>query len=204
MTNTIDASTSNSGDELVDEVRSWLEENWDADLTIAAWWERLGLAGWAAPTLPTNAYGRGVARSLAVQIQQEITAFGALGAPGGLGLLLAAPTIADHGTQEQIDSYVRDIVTGQRSWCQLFSEPGAGSDLASLGCRAVRDGDEFVVSGQKVWNSAAQWCDRGMLLARARWSCRRASGSRRRRLCGCAVGQCRCRTAASVPRMRCN
>lgn len=166
MTNTIDASTSNSGDELVDEVRSWLEENWDADLTVAAWWERLGLAGWAAPTLPTNAYGRGVARSLAVQIQQEIAAFGALGAPGGLGLLLAAPTIADHGTQEQIDSYVRDIVTGQRSWCQLFSEPGAGSDLAGLTTRAVKDGDEWIVDGQKVWTSLGQTADLGMLIAR--------------------------------------
>ncbi len=168
MTNTTELSTdaAPSGDELVDEVRTWLEENWDPDLTIAAWWERLGLAGWAAPTLPTHAYGHGVARSLGVQIQQEIGAFGALGAPSGLGLLLAAPTIADHGTQEQIDSYVRDIVTGQRAWCQLFSEPGAGSDLAGLTTRAVQDGDEWIVDGQKVWTSLGQTADLGMLIAR--------------------------------------
>ncbi|HEX2578469.1 MAG TPA: acyl-CoA dehydrogenase family protein [Aquihabitans sp.] len=164
MTDTIDAST--SGDELVDELRTWLEDNWDPDLSVADWWERLGLAGWAAPTLPTNAFGRGVARSLAVQVQQEIVAFGALGAPSGLGLLLAAPTIADHGTQEQIDTYVRDIVTGQKAWCQLFSEPGAGSDLAGLTCRAVEDGDEWVVDGQKVWTSLGQSADLGMLIAR--------------------------------------
>ena len=96
------------------------------------WWERLGLAGWAAPTLPTNAYGRGLSRGDAVLVQNAIAEFGALGAPGGLGLLLAAPTIATHGTPEQIEQYVRDIVTGQQAWCQLFSEPGAGSDLAGL------------------------------------------------------------------------
>ena len=168
MTDTITVSTSDtSGEALVDELHTWLEENWDPDLTVEAWWERLGLAGWASPTLPANAYGRGVARSLGVQIQGEIAAFGALGAPSGLGLLLAAPTIADHGSQEQIDSYVQDIVTGQRAWCQLFSEPGAGSDLAGLTTRAVEDGDEWIVDGQKVWTSLGQTADLGMLIARS-------------------------------------
>ena len=155
-----------TGDELVDELAEWLKTNWDPDLSVADWWERLGTAGWSAPTLPTTAYGRGVSRADAVRIAQQIGQFGALGAPGGLGLLLAAPTIATHGTQEQIDRYVRDIVTGQRAWCQLFSEPGAGSDLAGLTTRAVRDGDEWVVNGQKVWTSGAQMADMGMLLAR--------------------------------------
>jgi alkylation response protein AidB-like acyl-CoA dehydrogenase len=155
-----------TGDELVDELAEWLKTNWDPDLSVADWWERLGTAGWSAPTLPTTAYGRGVSRADAVRIAQQIGQFGALGAPGGLGLLLAAPTIATHGTQEQIDRYVRDIVTGQRAWCQLFSEPGAGSDLAGLTTRAVRDGEEWVVNGQKVWTSGAQMADMGMLLAR--------------------------------------
>ncbi|CAN5613059.1 acyl-CoA dehydrogenase [soil metagenome] len=164
MTDTIAATT--TGDDLLDELRTWLEDNWDPDLTVAAWWELLGLAGWSSPSLPTNAYGRGVARSIAVQIGNEINAFGALGAPSGLGLLLAAPTIADHGTQAQIDHYVRDIVTGQRAWCQLFSEPGAGSDLAGLTCKATLDGDEWIVEGQKVWTSLGQTADLGMLIAR--------------------------------------
>jgi alkylation response protein AidB-like acyl-CoA dehydrogenase len=161
-----DTAQLNSTDQVIDELRDWLSSNWDPDLTVAAWWERLGLAGWSAPTLPTNAYGRGLSRNDGVRVAQEIDRFGALGAPAGLGLLLAAPTIATHGTQEQIDTFVRDIVIGQKSWCQLFSEPAAGSDLAGLQTRAVRDGDEWIVNGQKVWTSGGQHSNLGMLLAR--------------------------------------
>ena len=164
MTDTITPPT--SSDDLVDELRSWLEENWDPDITVGEWWQRLGLSGWAAPILPTNAYGKGLGRNDAVRAQSQIAEFGALGAPGGLGLLLAAPTIATHGTQEQIDLYVRDIVTGVKAWCQLFSEPGAGSDLAGLTTRAVEDGDVWVVNGQKVWTSMGSTADMGMLIAR--------------------------------------
>ena len=164
MTDTIDAPV--GATDVLDELHAWLDDNWDPDHTVAQWWNRLGLAGWSAPTLATNAYGHGVPRSVGVQIQQEIAAYGALGAPGGLGLMLAAPTIADHGTQEQIDTFVRDIVTGQRAWCQLFSEPGAGSDLAGLTTRAVLDGDEWIVNGQKVWTSLGQTADMAMLIAR--------------------------------------
>ena len=161
------SSTGDTGsDALLSELRAWLALNWDPDLTVGQWWERLGLAGWSAPGLPENAYGRNMARADAVLVAQEIAKFGALGAPAGLGLLLAAPTIAAHGTQEQIDHYVREIVTGQKAWCQLFSEPQAGSDLAGLQTRAVRDGDEWVVNGQKVWTSGGQYADLGMLLAR--------------------------------------
>jgi alkylation response protein AidB-like acyl-CoA dehydrogenase len=153
-------------DPLLDELHEWLTATWDPDLTVGQWWEHLGLAGWSAPALPAHAYGKGVTRNDGVRIAQAIAGFGALGAPAGLGLLLAAPTVATHGTQDQIDHYVRDIVTGRRSWCQLFSEPSAGSDLAGLQTRAVRDGDEWVVDGQKVWTSGAQRADLGMLLAR--------------------------------------
>jgi alkylation response protein AidB-like acyl-CoA dehydrogenase len=152
--------------QILDELRTWLEDNWDPDLTVGQWWERLGLAGWAAPTLPANAYGRGLSRPEAAAVGAEIGKFGALGAPAGLGLLLAAPTIATHGTQEQIDRYVRDIVTGQKAWCQLFSEPGAGSDLAGLATKAVAVDGEYIINGQKVWTSGGQNADLGMLLAR--------------------------------------
>jgi len=163
---TVDDIAVASTDELIAELRAWLDENWDPDLRVAEWWERLGLSGWANPGLPRNAYGRDVPRSDAVRIAQEISDYGALSAPAGLGMLLAAPTIASHGTQEQIDLYVRDIVTGQKAWCQLFSEPGAGSDLAGLTSRAVKDGDEWIVNGQKVWTSLGHMADLGMLLAR--------------------------------------
>jgi alkylation response protein AidB-like acyl-CoA dehydrogenase len=152
--------------ELIAELDRWLDQNWDPDLTVAAWWERLGAAGWAAPSLPTNAYGKGVARNEAIAISLRIAERGALGAPAGLGMLLAAPTIAVHGTPDQVERYIRPIVTGAQAWCQLFSEPGAGSDLAGLGTRAVRDGDEWIVNGQKVWTSGGQIADMGMLIAR--------------------------------------
>jgi alkylation response protein AidB-like acyl-CoA dehydrogenase len=148
-------------------VRDWLGDNWDPDLTVAEWWERLGLAGWSSPMLPNDAYGRGLSRADSVAVMREVGAFGALGPPSGLGLLLAAPSIATHGTPAQIHEHVRDIVTGQKAWCQLFSEPGAGSDLAGLTSRAERDGDEWIVNGQKVWTSLGQTADMGMLIARS-------------------------------------
>ena len=148
------------------EVTSWLEENWDPDLTVGAWWERLGLSGWAAPAWPAEWYGKGLSRGDSVVVQRAIAEFGALGAPGGLGLLLAGPTIFTHGTDEQKDRYLCDIVTGRKAWCQLFSEPAAGSDLAGLQSRAVKDGDEWIVNGQKVWTSGGQVADLGMLIAR--------------------------------------
>jgi alkylation response protein AidB-like acyl-CoA dehydrogenase len=166
MTKTDEVQENSPSGDVVEEIRRWLKENWDPDLTVAEWWERLGLAGWSAPSLPTHAYGRELSRTDANAVAREIAAFGALGAPGGLGLLLAAPTIATHGTRDQIDHYVRDIVTGQAGWCQLFSEPGAGSDLAGLSTRAFLDGEEWVINGQKVWTSLGQVADLGMLLAR--------------------------------------
>ena len=161
----IDGSTG-MHDDPIEELNEWLVANWDADLTVGDWWERLGSAGWAAPMLPQSAYGRGLSRNDGVRVERAIADFGALGAPGGLGLLLAAPTIATFGSQAQIDRFVRPIVTGQQAWCQLFSEPGAGSDLAGLQTRAERDGDEWVVTGQKVWTSGGRVADMGMLLAR--------------------------------------
>ncbi len=155
-----------TSDDPVEEVNDWLTDNWDPDLTVGEWWERLGMAGWSNPLLPVDGYGRGLSRGDALRVQRAIAAHGALAAPAGLGLMLAAPTIATHGTREQIDRFIPDIVTGRIAWCQLFSEPGAGSDLAGLNARAIADGDEWVVNGQKVWTSGGHLADLGMLLAR--------------------------------------
>jgi alkylation response protein AidB-like acyl-CoA dehydrogenase len=148
------------------DLQKFLDSEWNPDLTVGEWWEKLGTEGWAAPAWPAAWYGRDVSREEAGRVAHAITKHGALGAPGGLGLLLAGPTIVTHGSDEQRNRYLRDIVTGQRAWCQLFSEPGAGSDLAGLGCRAVKDGDEWIVNGQKVWTSGGQVADLGMLIAR--------------------------------------
>jgi len=155
-----------AGQELVDELQAWLEENWDPDLTVGDWWERLGMAGWSAPMLAADSYGRGLSRGDALLVSGTIAAFGALGAPMGMSIGLASPTITTHGTREQIDRLIPPAVTGKVAYCQLFSEPGAGSDLAGLTTKAVRDGDVWHVDGQKVWTSGGQFADMGMLLAR--------------------------------------
>ncbi|MCB0977873.1 MAG: acyl-CoA dehydrogenase family protein, partial [Acidimicrobiales bacterium] len=82
------------------------------------------------------------------------------------GLTMAGPTVVTHGSDELRRRLLRPMFTGEDPWCQLFSEPGAGSDLAGLACKAVRDGDEWVITGQKVWNTLAHLADRGMLVAR--------------------------------------
>ena len=166
MTTVEESSTNARAGELVDELQAWLEESWSPDLTVGEWWARLGMAGWAAPMLPSDCYGRGLSRGDALTVSGTIAAFGALGAPMGMSIGLASPTITTHGTREQIDRLIPPAVTGQVSYCQLFSEPGAGSDLAGLTTRAVRDGDVWHVDGQKVWTSGGQYADMGMLLAR--------------------------------------
>jgi alkylation response protein AidB-like acyl-CoA dehydrogenase len=164
MTDTADRTTTSA--DPVDEVKAWLADNWDPDLTVAEWWERLGTSGWGVPTWPSDWFGKDLSRAEGVRVQQAIADFGALPAPGGLGLMLAGPTIAVHGDDDQKTRYLRDIVTGQKAWCQLFSEPGAGSDLAGLNARAVKDGEEWIVNGQKVWTSGGHVADLGMLIAR--------------------------------------
>ncbi len=148
------------------EVRAFLDEAWDPDLTVREWWARLADGGWAVPTWPKEWLGRDLPRGLVPVVAAELRAGGAIGPPAGLGMLLAGPTILAHGTDEQRARYLRPIVTGEEGWCQLFSEPGAGSDLASVQTRAERDGDEWIVNGQKVWTSGGQVADLGMLLAR--------------------------------------
>lgn len=152
--------------ELWAEVEAWLAANWDPECAVDEWWQMVADAGWTAPQFPPDQGGRGLARRAPALVRSCFKSFGALRPPGGLGLLMAAPTILSHGTPEQIARFVPPILNGQAAWCQLFSEPSAGSDLAGLTTRAVRDGDRWIVNGQKVWSSQAVGAAFGMLLAR--------------------------------------
>jgi alkylation response protein AidB-like acyl-CoA dehydrogenase len=151
---------------LWDDVTAWVDEHWDPDLTVDAWWELAGRAGWTAPHFAPEHGGRGLPRQAGATVRAAFADRGALLPPGGLGMLMAAPTIAAHGTPDQIARLVPPVLAGRVAWCQLFSEPGAGSDLAGLTTRAVQDGDRWIVTGQKVWSSQALQSDHGMLLAR--------------------------------------
>jgi alkylation response protein AidB-like acyl-CoA dehydrogenase len=148
------------------ECRAWLQENWSPDLSLGDWWERLADSGWGFPTWPKEWYGRGLSSQLAAVVGEERRDAGAFGPPSGIGVMMAGPTIVVHGTDEQRKRFLPNMVSGKEIWCQFFSEPGAGSDLAGLQTKAVRDGDEWVVNGQKVWTSGAQYSRWGILIAR--------------------------------------
>ncbi|WP_419944931.1 acyl-CoA dehydrogenase family protein [Candidatus Poriferisodalis sp.] len=154
-----------SGPELKSELDAWLAENWDPDISVREWWGRLAAAGLSNPTL-SEPFGKGWGRAETRVLVDAIRAAEAVGSPAGLGMLLAAPTVLEHGTPSQIERFVPAILDGTESWCQLFSEPGAGSDLAGLQTKAIRDGDEWIITGQKVWTSEGSHADLGMLVAR--------------------------------------
>jgi alkylation response protein AidB-like acyl-CoA dehydrogenase len=130
-----------------------------------AWYPTFGASGLVVPTWPVTYGGLDVSMAVARAIEAELAPFN-LGRLNPLGLNLAAPALFAHGTDEQRLRFLPPIVRNEEVWCQLFSEPGAGSDLASLACRAERDGDEWVVSGQKVWTTWAHLSDYAVLLAR--------------------------------------
>ena len=153
--------------DLAVEVQAWVDANWDTEITIREWWRRLADAGYAYPSWPEGLGGTGAPRRDAATIAGVLAQNRVIGPPvGAMAAHLAAPTILEHATETLQQELVRGIATGEAAWCQLFSEPGSGSDLASIGTRAERDGNEWVVTGQKVWNSAADVADIGMLLAR--------------------------------------
>ena len=148
------------------EIREWLAANWDPELTVRAWWELLADSGWGFPTWPTEWYGRDLDPELAPIIREGFQIAGAMGPPAGMAQSMGGPVLLHYGTQDQKEKFLPEIVTGREWWCQFFSEPGAGSDLASVSTKAFEDGDEWVVNGQKVWSSSAHQSDRGMLLCR--------------------------------------
>jgi alkylation response protein AidB-like acyl-CoA dehydrogenase len=123
-------------------------------------------AGFAGITWPKSDGGQGLAPIYAVIFGQEEAKYDAPAGPFTIGLGMCIPTLTTFATQEHKDRYVAPALRGEEIWCQLFSEPSAGSDVAGLKTRAARDGDDWVVNGQKVWTSGAHYSDFGMLLVR--------------------------------------
>jgi alkylation response protein AidB-like acyl-CoA dehydrogenase len=159
-----------------DELRAWLADHAPADEPAGdgdahyawrcAFQRRLAEAGYAAVQWPPEYGGRGATLTESAIFFEELARSGAPLPANVLGMLLAGPTIMTWGTPEQKDRYLAPILTAEEIWCQGFSEPDAGSDLASLKTRAVRDGDDWVITGQKVWTSGAQYSKWCMLVAR--------------------------------------
>jgi alkylation response protein AidB-like acyl-CoA dehydrogenase len=148
------------------EVRAWVSSSWDPSLSLRDWRTRLVDAGWAVPSWPERWYGRGLPAWADEVARREVQRCGAVSVvPAGL----AGPTILEQGPDTVRERFLRPLLTGEEVWCQLFSEPAAGSDLAGLVTSAVLDGDEWVLNGQKVWNTSAHHADLGMLLARTDW-----------------------------------
>ncbi|WCO66102.1 acyl-CoA dehydrogenase family protein [Iamia majanohamensis] len=131
-----------------------------------AWQRTLFDHGWAGITWPREYGGRGAGAVESMIWGAEMARYGVNVGPFAVGIGMAGPTILRHGTDAQKERFLVPMLKGEEMWCQLFSEPEAGSDLASLRTRAVPDGDEWVVTGQKVWTSGAEVADWGMLLAR--------------------------------------
>ena len=155
-----------AADEVYAAARSWFDVNWDPQLPLGQWWQRLGDSGWGFPTWPEAWYGKGLSHGAAKSVDRARVDVGAFPAPAGIATMMVAPTLMQLGTPEQQQRHLPAIANGSEIWCQLFSEPGAGSDLAGLQTRAMRDGDEWVVNGQKVWTSGGHYARWAILLAR--------------------------------------
>ncbi|MCC7077225.1 MAG: acyl-CoA dehydrogenase family protein [Acidimicrobiia bacterium] len=134
--------------------------------TLTRWQHILFEHGWAAITWPAEYGGRGCGPVEQIIWNQECSRFGVPASINIVGIGMAGPAIIAHGTDVQRERFLPRILDGEEIWCQLFSEPDAGSDLAAVRTRAVRDGDSWVVSGQKVWSSGAHFAQRGILLTR--------------------------------------
>ncbi len=158
------------------EARAWIEANFPAELkgrpnpmmreerstpsaAQEAWRKAMGDKGWGVPTWPAQYGGGGLSASEGRVIQQELGRAGAYNPIGGMGVMMFGPTLLEYGTEAQKQEHIPKIVKGEVQWCQGFSEPGAGSDLAALSTKCEDKGDHFQINGQKIWTSGAQFAD---------------------------------------------
>jgi alkylation response protein AidB-like acyl-CoA dehydrogenase len=160
------------------EARAWLDENFPKALAadtegqqaavqspakptgdFAVWKQRMADKGWGAPTWPRAYGGGGLSAAEARVLADEMNRIGAVNPIGGMGIGMFGPTLLEYGNEQQKQRHIPPIVRGEIRWCQGFSEPGAGSDLASLQTKAEDKGDHYLVNGQKIWTSGAQYAD---------------------------------------------
>lgn len=149
------------------EVREWLAANWNVDLGLLEWRNILIDSGWGAPHWPEEWHGRGLPVSMVSVVDEEFDRIGAVTVARTGIRNLAAATILAHGSDLHKEKFLRRILTGEDTWCQLFSEPGSGSDLAGALTKAELKGNTWVINGQKVWTTSAHHADYGLLLARS-------------------------------------
>jgi alkylation response protein AidB-like acyl-CoA dehydrogenase len=168
------------------EARTWLEANAELldpgeqggdllgdrvdDATLKAskaWQKKKADDGWACISWPKEYGGREATAIQSVIWNQEHAKFRTPPNIFGIGLGMCGPTILTHGTPEQRERWIPDLLSGEKLWCQLFSEPSAGSDLAGLRSTAVRDGDDWIINGQKIWTTGAHFCDWGIIVVRS-------------------------------------
>jgi len=159
-----------------EQARAWLADNVPSESELGGlnyversklWQKRKYDAGMACIRWPKDLGGRGASAMEEIIFEQEESKFALPQGFLGIGLKTCAGAILGHASEEQKRRYLPKLASGEEVWCQLFSEPGAGSDLAGLRTRAVRDGDDWVVNGQKVWNSGAHFADWGILVTRS-------------------------------------
>src|SRR5262245_30000538 len=163
-------------DDLRRELRAWLAEHPPPAIDVAAtpadanalraWQRAMHAAGWVGIHWPVEYGGRGASVDQVAIYNEELARAGAPPFLGRAGITLVGPTLMAHGTEAQRTRWMPRILSGEDVWCQLFSEPGAGSDLAALSTRATKSGGAYRVTGQKVWSSYATYADMGIALVR--------------------------------------
>jgi len=176
--------TPNELDAFREEVRGWLDDNFPkslkgVDLSLSAlegpsertpdreaWRIAMGEKGWGTPTWPKAYGGGGLSTQQARIIQQELQRAGASNPIGGMGVMMFGPTLLEYGSEEQKHEHIPAICKAEVRWCQGYSEPNAGSDLANLQTFAEDAGDHYIVNGQKTWTSGGQWADKCFALVR--------------------------------------
>ena len=145
---------------------SSLESPGEVSPDEAAWTKAMGDKGWGVPTWPKQYGGGGLSRTETRVLQEEMQKVGAWNPIGGMGVMMFGPTLLEYGTEAQKHEHIPNIAKGLVRWCQGYSEPGAGSDLASLQMAAEDMGDHYLVNGQKTWTSGGQWADKCFALVR--------------------------------------